>query len=234
MLFLKNRITGILCSGLVLFSMQGCVQQTKLVHSNLAELPDPTADTLSDWSGVTTGLHASFASIDVRFPKSIAPVISSVEKQRVKGWKGEKVAAQVLLWTSESLDDIEVHFSQFEQSTGEKLSAEIANASFVRYVMTDEYGSGCGPRKDGAFPASLSADMIDNISSLDLEAKAVRPIWLSVQIPRDALIGTYGSKISVTSKGKVLKSLDFDLEVIGQTLPAPSEWKFHLDQWQHP
>ncbi len=229
----KYNLYGILCSGLILFATQGCVQKTQSKNDQI-ELADPTTDTLADWSGVPEGLNISYVTIDKRFPKSVVPTVETVVNQRVQGWKGERIATQILLWTKDIVNDVEVKVSEFKQATGEKLTKDIATARFVRYVMTDTYGDGCGPRKNGDFPAALSADMLDSIQSLNLEAKKVRPIWVTVNIPKDAAPGSYLSKIAIISRGEVLKELDFSLEVINQTLPEASEWDFHLDQWQHP
>jgi hypothetical protein len=54
--------------------------QTK--GTTFTELPDPTADTLSDWSQVKPGLLSSFVTIDKRFPKSIAPEVTPTMERR--------------------------------------------------------------------------------------------------------------------------------------------------------
>lgn len=197
------------------------------------ELPDPAADTLSDWSKVKPGLHSSFVSLDKRFQKSIAPEISIQKKNKITAWRGEKVSAQVLLWTTQPLKGVTVKSSDFTSSSG-KLPSSIASARFVRYVMTDEFRNGCGHRKPEDFAASLSPDMLDDLENYDLEGKKVRPVWISIEVPQNAKKGTYTSKVSVSAKGIPSQTLDLELEVIDQILPPPSQWTFHLDQWQHP
>lgn len=217
--------------------LTGCIalmQGKNQTADTFTELPDPTADTLSDWSGVSKGLQASFVSIDKRFPKSVVPQIPLTQTNKLVGWKGEKVSAQVLLWTGEEIDNIEVAITDFQSDNGTKLSNEIVQSRFVRYVMTDEFAGGCGKRNPADFAASLSPDMLDNLSQFDLEAKKVRPVWISVKIPASAQAGKYRAEVQVTGKDMALKTLNVELEVIDQTLPAASEWGFHLDQWQHP
>lgn len=203
-------------------------------QANFEELPDPTADTLSDWSKVENGLHASFVTIDKRYPKSVAPDFAVEQQESVTGWKGERVSAQVLLWTNTEIDDTQVHISGFKAEKGDELPADIASAHFVRYVMTDEFADGCGHRKPADFAASLSPDMLDDLSSFNLEAKKARPVWVTVTIPKDAKPGSYSAKIQVTGAGETAQELDLGLQVIDQVLPEPSEWTYHLDQWQHP
>lgn len=230
--FNKNLFLGITISSMILgascqetISSRGC--------STFSEMSDPTADTLSDWTNVADGLHSSFVTIDKRYPKSVNPQLESITQQTLVGWKGERLSAQLLLWTTGELEAIRVTFSDFK---GESVSlpANIGQAHFVRYVMTDEFAGGCGHRKPEDFSASLSADMLDNIDCMDLEANNVRPVWLSIAIPHDAQAGNYTSTVKISGKGISTQELELNLEVINQTLPLPSEWGFHLDQWQHP
>jgi len=55
---------------------------------NFAEMPDPTSDTLSDWSNVPAGLQASFISIDDKLPKSVAPPCAT--HQECNGYRLER------------------------------------------------------------------------------------------------------------------------------------------------
>lgn len=192
------------------------------------EMKDPTSDTLSDWSNVTAGLHASVISIDNKFPRSVAPAITSVSNVNVSGWRGEKVSAQLLLWAAEDIDEVEYAFNYFK-SEGNSLPASVAQARFVRYVMTDEFGPGCGHRQPADFPASLAPDMLDNLECFNLEAKTVRPVWLTFDIPSDAAAGSYKGKLTIRARGQSPRDFKIELEVVDQLLPEPSEWSYHLD-----
>ena len=216
------------------FTYVGNSRAQRLLPEKFTELPDPTADTLSNWSPIAAGLHSSFVSIDKRFPKSVAPNIKPIANQLVSGWKGERVSAQLLLWSVAAIADVQVKFSSFKSSSNDQLPATIAAANFLRYVMTDEFATGCGARKPENFAASLSADMIDHLKSYDLEGKKVRPVWLSINIPQTAKPGRYTAKVSITAKGQKPQSLNLTLEVINKSLPDARQWTYHLDQWQHP
>lgn len=197
------------------------------------EMQDPTNDTLSDWSNVPAGLRASFVSIDEKFPKSVVPEITLNKSVSVTGWKGEKVSAQLLLWSASAIDQVELEFADFK-SGGSMLPASIAQARFVRYVMTDEFGPGCGRRKPGDFPASLVADMLDDLECFNIEAKSVRPVWLTFAIPSDAVAGNYQANLKLYAGGRSAGKFKITLNVVEQLLPEPSEWLYHLDLWQHP
>jgi hypothetical protein len=234
MRFNNRTLTSILFFGTLLSvpSLQAQTPAFELV--NFKEMSDPTKDTLADWSLVTKGLHSSFVTIDKRYAKSLVPT-AKIEKQHfVTGWKGERVSAQILLWTTEARPQVTVKVSALTNKKGSKLPSEIASAHFVRYVMTDEFAGGCGHRKPEDFAASLSPDMLDNLPSFDLEAKKARPVWVTINIPRDAEAGEYAGKIRIEGKGVKAQELDLNLKVINTVLPKSTEWTYHLDQWQHP
>lgn len=197
------------------------------------ELQDPTNDTLSNWSNVSEGLHTSFITIDAKMPKSVAPEVSSSKSLSVSGWKNEKLSGQLLLWSANDVNQIELEFEDFESEAG-VLPSSIAQARFVRYVMTDEFAGGCGHRKPEDFAASLAPDMLDNLDNFNLEAKTVRPVWLTFSIPADAASGVYKGKLKLFAEREFAEEFDIELEVVDQLLPDPSEWEYHLDLWQHP
>jgi len=217
-----------------LFLFIGCNSEKPAKDcTTFQELSDPTADTLSDWSNVQAGLQASFASIDVKYPKSVAPTLNNQKSHSLTGWKGEKLSAQILLWTADSIKQVECEFSDFTSSSG-NLSSDIAEARFVRYVMTDIFEPGCGYRKPEDFPSSLVPDMLDNLDCFDIPAKTARPVWLTISIPGNAAAGTYNGKVTVTARDQKSIVLNLTLNVQDKVLPAPTDWKYHLDLWQHP
>ncbi|MDF2476115.1 MAG: hypothetical protein K0S24_1598 [Sphingobacterium sp.] len=209
-------------------------QERYAVGTTFTEMADPTRDTLSNWSNVKAGLHASFVSIDKRYPKSVNPNITVQHNATLNAWKGEQVSAQVLLWTNAATADVVVVPGELKEGNGKSIGADALQVRFVRYVMTDEFASGCGHRKPEDFKASLSADMLDDLKSYDLEAKRVRPVWITVKIPSGATAGQYKTTIAVKQKGAVKQNLVLTVNVQDHVLPPASQWSFHLDQWQHP
>ncbi len=197
------------------------------------ELSDSTADRLIDWSGVKQELQVSFASIDQRFAKHRIPAVGLQTETKLTGWRGERVSAQLLLWGSRDYKNIAVTIRPFKNAKT-TLPKDVAFARFVRYVMTDEFGPGCGHRKPEDFAASLSPDMLDDLVYFDYEKNTVRPVWITVNIPREAVPGNYQAAVHIKSNEKTLKTLLLNLEVRPHTLPPPAQWTYHLDFWQHP
>lgn len=208
----------------------GCAQRGPVL--TFREAADPTADTLADWSGVAPGLHAAWGTTDRRYPRSVAPDATE-ETCRLTAWRGERVSAELLLWSADSVGGVACRPARFRSEAG-SLPAEIARTRFVRYVLTDEFGPGCGYRKDGDFPVSLVADMLDTLPRFDMEARTVRPVWLTVDVPADAPAGVYHSYVEVSGSGAKRQKLPFELRVQERRLPEPAAWSYHLDLWQHP
>ena len=198
------------------------------------EATDPDPDPGADWTGVEPGLHASMGSIDVRYLKSSIPAISQTNVWKGTAWRGEKLSAQIVLWSRDPVKEVECTFSEFLSKQGDKLSPGIASARFVRYVLTDEFGEGCNKRKPADYPASLSPDALDNATTFDLEGESTRPVWITIHVPAEATPGIYTSNLQLKARGEEPRDFQFTLEVLPRLLPPPGEWEFHLDLWQHP
>ncbi|AQT69086.1 hypothetical protein STSP2_02272 [Anaerohalosphaera lusitana] len=102
---------------------------------------------------------------------------------------------------------------------GDSLGDGSLNANFVRYVLAAE---------------TLYPDILDPVERLNLAANTTRPVWVTMEVPRDAKPGHYSGKVAVKAAGNVRLDFTFKLEVLPLTLPAPKDWKFHLDLWQNP
>lgn len=230
----KNALKIGLLSLTLLCMSSGCTKTKPIKEcTTFEELPDPTLEILSEWNEVNTGLNASFVSIDKKYPRSIQPDVTINKTQKLTGWKGETLSAQLLVWTIEDLKQVECEFKDFSSKSG-KLPADIAQARFVRYVVTDTFEPGCGYRKKEDFPASLSADMLDNLECFNIKAKTVRPIWVTINIPQDATAGTYKGTLMLSARKQKSQEFEIELTVQDKVLPPASEWAYHLDLWQHP
>jgi hypothetical protein len=194
------------------------------------ERPDPHPDT-AVWR--STGFNVSFGSTNTRYAKYKEPDITVAKSQKLYAWRGERVSAQIVVWTSTPLRQIECEVQELKSSDA-TIPACAVEARFVRYTLTDVFGDGCGYRKPGDFPVSLTGDMLDNINCIDMDAKSVRPVWLTVNVPDSAVAGTYRGDVKFYARGERPETLTVELEVAPKTLPPASQWRYHLDLWQHP
>lgn len=222
---------------LLLFAIllvSGCAQKQESANCQTyaeAELP---VTVISNWEVLSNGLHASIGSIDTRYVKHEIPEVSQQSEWQGAAWKGERVSAQLVVWSKDSISQIRGEFTDFKTSDGKIIPADAANIHFVRYVITDEFANGCGHRKPEDFASSLSADMLDNLPCFNISPNTARPIWITMNVPSDATPGIYTSTLQLFADGKKKDKFTFQLEVLPQTLPPGTEWKFHLDLWQNP
>ena len=199
------------------------------------EAADPVAiceKAQSAWGKVDGGLNAAWGTPDLVYSRSLVPQ-NLTDSYTATAWRGEKVSAQVLVWTNKDLKNVKCEVSNFK-AKGATLPASIAEARFVRYTLADEVSESCRCGRPNGHPAILQADMLDDIEALDVEANTARPIWITVDVPQDAKAGVYKATVKVSHCGLCSETLPLELVVVNQVLAEPSEWSFHLDLWQHP
>jgi hypothetical protein len=213
----------------------GCAQQRPAKDCpTYAEAADPSPAPEAAWSAVKPGLHASLGSVDRLYAKSAVPEADNIMEWHGSAWRGERVSAQMVLWASDAVEQVECEFSDWTSGNGKKLPANVAQARFVRYVLTDEFAGGCGHRKPEDFAVSLSPDVLDPLDCFDMEPQTTRPVWVTIDIPGDASPGIYTSTMTLFAAGKKHSTFSFSIEVLDRILPPASDWEFHLDLWQNP
>ena len=105
------------------------------------------------------------------------------------------------------------------------------DARFVNYVITDDYVS-CG-NHPMTLPQWLVADVIDQDKPHTVPAMETRPVWCTIEVPRDIEAGEYTTLLEVVdANGNVVKSLALTVNVNSRSLPTVADQKFHLDFWQ--
>jgi hypothetical protein len=217
-----------------IFLMVSCSESKSILScETFHELADPAKKDTIAWSKIEDGLNIAIGSPDVLYPKSSIPHVDKKDIVKLTAWKNERVSAQLILWSKEDINGIECTISDLKNGTS-ALPSSIAQARFVRYVMTDEFADGCGHRKPEDFASSLSPDMLDTLKCFDLESMSTRPVWLSFKIPSGATFGIYNGTVEIKVKGKTKQKFPVELEVVDALLPDPSDWAYHLDLWQHP
>lgn len=215
------------------------VAQEPLTVRDFKELTDTKPVDRQAWDKNGKRVQVSWGTTDARYSKTNVPAIGKVEKKwKTIAWKGERVHEQAVIWAGVDCKGITLKVSDLKGNEG-IIPSSAVKASFIRYVMTDELNKGgkggCGYRPDKTkYDSSLVADMIDIINVRDLEARHTQPVWVSVQIPSDAKAGVYRGKIKFESAVAKLPALDIEIRVLSRSLPAPKDWAFHLDLWQHP
>jgi hypothetical protein len=187
------------------------------------------------WNKGQSGLHAAFGSGDQLYFRKEVPEIGLDEQRQLVGWKGERLNMQVLVWSSDTLEQVRLRVHDLVSDKGGKIGSENVETNLVRYVISNyPYGAkdavcGNSPYKDGY----LMPDRFEKFDRFEVPGKTARPVWISLNVPADAAAGNYKGTIDVLStKGK--QTLSISVRVQNKTLPPPAEWKHLLDLWQNP
>lgn len=188
------------------------------------------------WLKTEKGLKISFASTDKAYFRTEVPEIKNkINSIELTGWKGERLNTKILLWSVDSLTQINFTVGEFRSAEGTILNPDAIRLQLVRYVLSDyPYSSdtvscGLSPYKQ----SFLMPDRLENIQRFDIPAKTVRSVWVAVNIPSDVARGTYNGSIFAHT-GAESTELTLSINVQDHLLPEPHDWKHRLDLWQNP
>lgn len=134
----------------------------------------------------------------------------------LRGWRGERVSTQLVIAADGAAPQLSVRCEPLQGPESTTLTPKL---HMVRYTRAH---------------GTLVADIIGRESCCDNPAGILRPVWVQVDIPREAKAGTYAGSITVTAKGCAPERLVLQVEVDEEILPAPQDWRMHVDFWQHP
>ena len=225
---------------MLMFTYTGIAQQSSTYPlGDFVELTDTKPhDDKEVWNKQKNPIQLSWGSTDVRYPKLNVPAVTKTNHWQTKAWKGERINAQALLWTTQDLSEATITVSDLKNGSS-IIPASAISPHFVRYVMTDELSkdgkTGCGVRENKAeWDSSMVADMLDVIKIRDIKAYTTQPIWMNIWVPQNIRAGKYKGTLTVSGKNFTAMNLQIEVDVLNRTLPEPKNWKIHLDMWQNP
>ncbi|MBF9252695.1 DUF4091 domain-containing protein [Pontibacter sp. 172403-2] len=199
------------------------------IQAGTQPIPDKQAVARTVWQNP---VQVSFASSNIRFAQDQVPQGPQQDKWNAVAWKGEEVQTQLLVWTDKNIPQLRIQAGDLTNGAGARISAENITAGFVRYVLTDEFGEGCGQRKPADFDSSYVADPIELAAATAVAKNTVQPVWLTIKVPAGTPAGKYNGTLTVHA-GKPY-TLQLSVKVLDHVLPPASQWEFDLDLWQHP
>jgi hypothetical protein len=186
------------------------------------------------WAAIRPGLHAAFGSVDDVHLRAEAPTVEEARGWVASGWRGERVNAALVVWTTEPLEQVRVEVSDLADEGGHRLPAAAIERRVVRYVLSDHPPGArdvaCDAGPDGAW---LLPDRLEPYEPFDIPPRSVRPVWLSLDLPPSAIPGTYRGHVRVAAGGDT-RQLEVVITVTRGVVPAPHDWVFRLDLWQNP
>ena len=164
-------------------------------------------------------LEGAVGDLDHQYSAANVPVANGAQAWHGTAWRGERIHGQFVVWTSAERPGLRATMSPLRDAAGHELPATAVRTRFVRTVLAD---------------GKLVGDVLDDAERVDMPAGSYRAVWLTVETPRDTVPGTYTGTLTLRADGTEPKIFPVSLEVLGATLPAPEDWKYHLDIFQHP
>lgn len=217
----------------------GQIQVSRIPAPDQHYLPEYTLDEPSapeEWGKQKKGLNVSFASIDELYLRREVPQIQETLTWKKTGWRGERLNAQILVWSPDSIDQVRVTLNDLKNAAGKIISSENnLDVQLVRYVLSNYPYAATNAQCD-AGPgdvAWLVPDRFEDVGRFDLPGNSVRPLWLTLEIPAGADPGEYTGTIVVQSQTEKV-SLTVSVNVQAMDLPTPKDWSYRLDLWQNP
>ena len=138
------------------------------------------------WLKQKKGLNISFGSSDALYMRSEVPSLKPASlKWEGTAWKGERLNAQVLVWSPDSLEQVRFVVSDLQSNDGKKISKDNIRLQMVRYVLSNyPYGAAntsCDVAANDT--AYLMPDRFEDFDRFSLPGNSVRPVWMIVNVP---------------------------------------------------
>jgi hypothetical protein len=159
---------------------------------------------------VTQGLSGSVMDVHRRVIPADLPVANAPAKWSATAWRGERVSGQFAVWTDGPREGLRAEVSGLPMP---------AKVRFVKQVRADD---------------TLAGDLLEEAGRTGMPAGSYRVVWLTIETTSNVQPGKYHGSLTVRADGVDPLVFPLELEILAATLPAPADWKFHLDLWQHP
>lgn len=189
---------------------------------------EPRTPVLS--GAVAGGFHGAVAPMARMDARSVAALDGNARRWSGAVWRGERVNAQFALWTGDGARQTRIETSGLAGPDGATIPASACRARFLRYVLASQV------ERNGRTvrPEELAGDCLDDADRVDIPPGGFRPFWLTIDVPERTPPGIYTGKVAAVAQGGRRVEFDVSLDVLPRTLPAPADWAFFLDLWQHP
>ncbi len=182
----------------------------------------------AEWNAIGEGLHATWGSRDELYAIDRVPQITETKEAKITAWKGERANIEAVVYSNSDQGNLKVRFVDENSNI-----LSWCKARFLNYIITDDYKS-CGTH-DMKLEQWLVPDVIDQDKPHAVPARETRPVWCSIEVPRNAATGTQKARLQILdANGNVVKTLRLTINVVNHVLPAAADQKFHLDLWQQP
>jgi len=150
----------------------------------------------------------------------------------LSGCRNGAFAGQFVVGSNQAISGLKMEASALKPvSSGS--GAEIPAAAVqLRFVKPNDGSILCGP-----YFRRVGLDALEEAPVTDVPAAgggAVQPMWLTINVPRDAAPGDYAGKVTVSAAGSTPVELAVRLKMAAWTLPDAKELSSHAGLMQCP
>lgn len=255
----RRRLPPIIAAFLAGVVLAGTAVSAATPGARTTPRPDPQHERTTEWltakvgaalgtkSPVTWVPTGSFAtSPEVRVPRYPFEIEDrETTELTLEAVRGEQVSAQVVAAAGQPLKDLRAEVTDLRGPGGARLSGEAVQVRYVRYLPVMRSKSeldwsaalaevASDREVSGDRNPDLVGDALEERASIDVPAYAAQPVWFTFQVPPDAEPGTYRGAVRLRTAGGTLADYPLEMEVAPVKLPAPRDYRFHLDVWMQP
>ncbi|SMF82867.1 protein of unknown function [Paenibacillus uliginis N3/975] len=157
-------------------------------------------------------------------------IVQMAEKTwRGNAWKGDRASAQLVLWsTNQGQEQVTLSVGDLKGDNNHNIDGSRISVHFVKSTKAARGNPSQGN------PQEIIPDILGSTDPVNIEPFSVQPIWISIDVPKDAAAGWYKGHVTAASASGDSVSFNFELEVLDLTLPDVKDWGFFLDLWQNP
>lgn len=162
----------------------------------------------------------------------------------LSAWKNDTAVSQLVLLSKDApLVDLSISSSSFTDNSGHTIPADSVKLDFIK--STKAYNGGYlgygDPNRtlpaDNGTNRSESSDILNGADPINLQARRVQPVWVSIKVPKDTPAGTYTGTIQANADNLDTPiTFTYTLKVQDAVLPDATEFKnsFDIELWQYP
>lgn len=148
-----------------------------------------------------------------------SPPASAETVLRLSAARGEREAAQIVLRSPRKAQLVDVTIRDLQAAGGLRLGAEVVTVYRVAYVYLPAHG------RD--YPDPLPPLQLP----LELEPNSNQPLWVSVEVPRDAKPGLYRGQLELEITGSERHTVPIELRVWSFEIPLQPSMRTAFGLW---
>jgi hypothetical protein len=176
-------------------------------------------------------LNVSFENNFVRYKKGQAYSGQPQNTWSDTAWKNDRIHKQIIVWSTNDINQLSYQISDLV-ATGNVIDKNNIQLRCAGYAYGDNNAVTCGSAISRGNLQIADALLAQPVTAINASEPSI--MWVTINVPKNAVAGTYSGTITIKSGNQQLSVLNIKVLVVNKTLPDPADWAFHLDIWQFP